>query len=66
MDGPDRKTRIQETLAPPPDEMLDEAALDAFIRGPDFDQFLLDCFAEGVREAVAQQIALGLIEASPT
>lgn len=53
---------------PTPPEMpaatpLEEAALDAFIHSPAFDQFLLDCFADGVREAVAEQRALGLIEA---
>lgn len=58
MDGPDRKAPTQ-----PQGEMLDEAALDALIRSEAFDQFLLDCFAEGVREAVAEQRALGLTQA---
>jgi hypothetical protein len=57
MDRPDRKAAIE-------DQMLDEAALDAFIRSDAFDRFMLDCFAEGVRDAVAEQSALELIEAS--
>ena len=54
MDRPD-------PIAMPTDRSpVDEAALEAFIRSEGFDQFLLDCFAEGVREAVAEQRALGL------
>jgi hypothetical protein len=55
--------RIPAPPEPPAATPLDEAALDAFINSAEFDQFLLDCFAEGVREAVAEQRALGLLEA---
>ena len=53
-------------LLPEPEAPVDEAALDAFIRSPEFDQFLLDCFAEGVREAVAEQRAMGIVRPPPT
>ncbi len=52
--------RIPTPPEPPAATPLDEAALDAFINSPAFDQFLLDCFAEGVREAVAADKALGI------
>jgi len=44
------------------DKVWDEAALEAFVAGPDFDAFLLDCFEQGIREAVAEQRALGIAE----
>ena len=40
------------------DEPMQDA-LDAFIKSEAFDGFLLDCFAEGVREAIAEQRMLG-------
>lgn len=48
-----------------PEAEWDDEALDAFVRSEAFDQFLLDCFAEGVREAVAEQHALGLPDSLP-
>jgi hypothetical protein len=39
---------------------VDEAALEAFVDGPAFDAFLLDCFEQGIRDAVAADAALGL------
>jgi hypothetical protein len=42
------------------DQVGDEAALDAFIASDAFDQALLECFEQGIREAVAEQEALGL------
>jgi hypothetical protein len=55
MDHTYPKPRLPEIAAP-----VDEAKLDAFIRSPAFDQFLLDCFADGIREAMEEYRALGL------
>jgi hypothetical protein len=44
----------------PPPAPLDEAALEAFADSPDFDTFLLDCFEQGIREAVAADKALAI------
>jgi hypothetical protein len=43
-----------------PPSPVDEAALAAFIDSPGFDAFLLDCFEQGIREAVAADQALGI------
>ncbi len=47
------------------DAEWDDEALDAFVRSEAFDQFLLDCFAEGIRKAVAEQRSLGLPDSLP-
>ncbi len=47
-------------LQPEVSGVVDEAALDAFVESPTFDSFLLDCFEQGIREAVAADEALGL------
>lgn len=46
--------------APELEVIVDEAALDTFVTSSGFDQFLLDCFAEGIREAMEEYRALGL------
>ena len=40
-----------------------DAELDAFVESDAFDTFLLECFEQGIREAVAEQQALGLPDA---
>lgn len=47
-------------LQPEDGGAVDEAALEVFVESPAFDAFLLDCFEQGIREAVVADEALGL------
>ena len=47
------------------DVVWDDAALDAFVESDAFDQFLLECFEQGIQAAVAEQEALGLPDRLP-
>ena len=39
---------------------FDEVAFGEFINSPRFDDFLPDCFEQGIRVAAAEELALGL------